>query len=298
MSAIIAFTLLLLQFPSGFAGINTQSRQGITGAEEAPPSAASYFIDPDRLISEKWGMEDGLPVNSIIDIEQDHHGFLWLTTYDGLVRFDGHSFTNYNSRTHPEIPANRFRHIYHDKENNDLWFSIEYGGVLRFRQGSFTFFGEEAGLENSAAQAIRPFRWQGELLFPTQNAIYAFDENEQRFNPLPLSDLPFNFLHNVVAGTDGRLYVHTDTHFFSYDESFEATEYMLGDELFQGSNLHFFNDEIFFTHNSGVYRGTSGGQLEALELDSRHRVFNGISSQADKLFITSYEGLSVLDSRK
>ena len=35
-----------------------------------------------------WTTEDGLPVNSVRDIVQGPQGYLWLATYDGLVRFD------------------------------------------------------------------------------------------------------------------------------------------------------------------------------------------------------------------
>ena len=39
--------------------------------------------------------ENGLPQNSVAAIAQDRDGFLWLTTYNGLVRFDGQSFVTF-----------------------------------------------------------------------------------------------------------------------------------------------------------------------------------------------------------
>jgi signal transduction histidine kinase/ligand-binding sensor domain-containing protein len=295
MPVAFAICLFLLQAFSGSGDSAPRAGQEASTREESTSFAAAPFINPNRIISERWTMEDGLPVNSIIDIEQDHHGFLWLTTYDGIVRFDGQQFTNYNTSTQAEIPANRFRFVYHDKKNDDIWFTLQYGGVMRFRQGKFTFFGREDGFGSASTKSNKPFYWQDKLIFPTQDGIYAFDQEEQRVYPLPHSGIPFEFIHNAITGTDGRLYVHTDTHFFSYDERLEATAYTLDGELFTGSNIHYFNDEILFIHESGIYTETDSGQLAEIPLDSRHRIFNGVSSAGGKLFITSYEGLSILD---
>ncbi len=40
-----------------------------------------------------WTADNGLPQNSVRDIVQTRDGYLWLTTFDGLVRFDGVRFT-------------------------------------------------------------------------------------------------------------------------------------------------------------------------------------------------------------
>ena len=42
---------------------------------------------------ESWTADEGLPQNSVYSIIQTRDGYLWLTTFDGLVRFDGVRFT-------------------------------------------------------------------------------------------------------------------------------------------------------------------------------------------------------------
>jgi ligand-binding sensor domain-containing protein len=39
---------------------------------------------------------DGLPRDRVYKIVPDPRGFLWFCTYDGLSRFDGYEFVNYN----------------------------------------------------------------------------------------------------------------------------------------------------------------------------------------------------------
>jgi ligand-binding sensor domain-containing protein len=40
-------------------------------------------------------VKDGLPTNTIWNITQDHLGFMWFTTSNGLVKYDGYKFTTY-----------------------------------------------------------------------------------------------------------------------------------------------------------------------------------------------------------
>ena len=37
-------------------------------------------------------IEDGLPQGFVTCIEQDHQGFMWFSTNDGLARYDGRNF--------------------------------------------------------------------------------------------------------------------------------------------------------------------------------------------------------------
>src|SRR6516165_7197937 len=54
-----------------------------------------------------WQTRDGLPNNAVTAIVQTHDGYLWLATYDGLARFDGVTFTNFDSSTTPEMHSTR-----------------------------------------------------------------------------------------------------------------------------------------------------------------------------------------------
>ncbi|MBO9616288.1 MAG: hypothetical protein J7619_26575 [Dyadobacter sp.] len=51
---------------------------------------------PPQYTLRHYTSENGLPQNSVAAIAQDRDGFVWLTTYNGLVRFDGQSFLTFN----------------------------------------------------------------------------------------------------------------------------------------------------------------------------------------------------------
>jgi ligand-binding sensor domain-containing protein len=56
-----------------------------------------------EYVSRNWTAAEGLPGNTITDIIQDDKGYIYIGTYDGLVRFDGVNFYVMNKASIPEF---------------------------------------------------------------------------------------------------------------------------------------------------------------------------------------------------
>jgi ligand-binding sensor domain-containing protein/signal transduction histidine kinase len=56
---------------------------------------ATALLCGEQLPVKTYTTADGLSRNGVHLIVQDAHGFLWLSTSDGLARFDGYTFINY-----------------------------------------------------------------------------------------------------------------------------------------------------------------------------------------------------------
>jgi ligand-binding sensor domain-containing protein len=71
---------------------------------------------------------DGLSSEIINDILQDHRGIIWISTYDGLNRYDGTSITVYRhiEGDSTSIPNNDTRDLAIDQQNR-LWIATEKG---------------------------------------------------------------------------------------------------------------------------------------------------------------------------
>ncbi len=71
---------------------------------------------------------DGLSSSNVFGITQDHQGFIWFATEDGLNRFDGNNFVTYrhNANNKHSIADNVIRKIFIDSENT-LWVGTENG---------------------------------------------------------------------------------------------------------------------------------------------------------------------------
>jgi ligand-binding sensor domain-containing protein len=74
--------LLFLYFALFSSTLSGQDYQGIT-----PP----------------YDISSGLPHNEINDIVKDQQGYIWIATENGLSRFDGFNFINFNHSTHPSV---------------------------------------------------------------------------------------------------------------------------------------------------------------------------------------------------
>src|SRR5262245_43655971 len=95
-----------------------------------------------------WTADNGLPQNSVRDILQTRDGYLWMTTFDGLVRFDGVRFTVFDKINSPGIITNRFVSLY-EEANGDLWASTESTGITRLHNGIFTTYKTENGIPDN-----------------------------------------------------------------------------------------------------------------------------------------------------
>lgn len=80
---------------------------------------------PGRLKTTHITSAQGLPGNTIRDIEQDDDGFLWMAGTNGLARFDGYRFVPFNDfgpRGQNALPQHIGK-LYLDRRHHTLWLS-------------------------------------------------------------------------------------------------------------------------------------------------------------------------------
>jgi len=85
---------------------------------------------------DSWTTDNGLPQNGVRSITQTPDGYLWLTTLDGLVRFDGVKFTVFNKANSKGIISNRFWQA-KAFEDGSIWAATEGGDLTIYRNGEF-----------------------------------------------------------------------------------------------------------------------------------------------------------------
>lgn len=106
------------------------------------------------------GIEQGLSNNVITTIYQDHRGFMWIGTYDGLNRFDGYNFKVFRNiiGDSTSLSTNNVLSICDDGKNN-IWVGTQ-NGLNVFNQHNETFVNPLYLVHGNGAQQ----HLQGEVL--------------------------------------------------------------------------------------------------------------------------------------
>ncbi len=86
---------------------------------------------------ENWQLEQGLPQISVTSIAQTPDGYLWLGTFNGLVRFDGVRFTVFDEGNTPNLGNSGIRQLEVDGQGG-LWILTMADTVVRMAAGEFT----------------------------------------------------------------------------------------------------------------------------------------------------------------
>jgi signal transduction histidine kinase/ligand-binding sensor domain-containing protein len=92
--------------------------------------AGDYLVDV-------WTSENGLPDSSVTAITQTPDGYLWIGTYNGLVRFDGVRFTTFDPANTPALGHARVRKLFVDARGT-LWINTYDGSLTTLRDGKFS----------------------------------------------------------------------------------------------------------------------------------------------------------------
>ena len=156
---------------------------------------------------DSWTVEDGLPQNSVLQIRQTRDGYLWLSTENGLVRFDGMRLTVFSKGITPGITGARFRSLWESRDG-DLWASTIDGGVIRHHNGVFTGYTTKEGLPNNRVSRIDEDA-EGTIWFYHDNGLSQWKKGRLiRVAPEPG---PHNYLtssKNLILGEYEGMYGH------------------------------------------------------------------------------------------
>jgi len=164
--------------------------------------AAHAEAQEARFIVQHWSVEDGLPVRHVTDLAQEPGGYLWATTYDGLARFDGHTFRAFSRSTAPGLPSNRLLSLALAPDGA-VWVHTDGHEVVRFAEGTFTSVTAAAGLAPSPTGVVVA---GDSVLIATTRGLWAWRNGAVR---RVRSDVVPGAVLGVLPTRDGALWVLT-----------------------------------------------------------------------------------------
>lgn len=170
----------------------------------------------ELLRFEHLTVNEGLSQSSINALVQDHRGFLWVGTQDGLNRFDGYRFeVMRNDPTDPRSLGNNNVSSLFEDSSGVLWVGTTSGTLHRYDRNTHSFDhyrpeASESGSEDFSVD-IRDIAEtdDGRLWVGTATrGLFSFDRDSQAFTPVvALGTDRINKLH---VGTNGDLWIGQD----------------------------------------------------------------------------------------
>lgn len=141
-----------------------------------------------------FNTNNGLASNTVINVIQDHKGFMWIATTDGLQRYDGKRFLTFKNKPGDplSLPHDGIEQVYEDKQHT-LWVQTANYKIGTFNTTRFTWqeipirasnektlFSLKDLLEDKAGNLYLVLREQ-------QQSIYLYSAKDRAFIPSDLN---------------------------------------------------------------------------------------------------------------
>jgi ligand-binding sensor domain-containing protein/signal transduction histidine kinase len=215
----------------------------------------TYYLSDNKELTQFnlqcWDTKNGLPTYSLLSVCQTSNGYLWIASYDGLIRFDGHEFSIYNKSNTDVFESNTIRRLAEDSKGN-LWMTSQGNGLVSYKNNKFQRFGEEEGLnhlyralhidnEDRIWSAAPEKGW-----FYFKNGKFNFLEHTSSLTNIEVRTIESNKEGAIWFGTLGRgLYKYSNGKL----ESFTVADGLSSNWIYS----------LFFDSNNTLWIGTSKG---------------------------------------
>lgn len=229
--------------------------------------------------------DNGLPQNSVHSILQTRDGYLWFTTLDGLVRYDGVRCTVFNRASTRGINSNRFLSLYEDRDGA-LWIGTEDGGLTRYRDGKFHTYTTADGLPHALVITVRRTP-EGALLAMTAGGLARMQG--ERFEVVSTDKTSFDS-EIGIQGPSGNAWYRVDTELRRVKDG-KVTSYAVPGG---GKGVMVFN-QLYEDGQGRVWIGNYANPKEGLwalkdEVMTRYSARDGLPPAALLSFCEDHEG--------
>ncbi len=242
-----------------------------------------------EFIVKHWTTKEGLPQNSILDIEQSDEGYLWLATLNGLLRFDGSDFLLFTPENAGVPLIKRISALAIDK-NNGLWIGGLNGDLFYFKNNRFKDFSNEIKIPGQNINDLRVDRYNRLWIAADNNILIVENGTVKKYSVpanfiRPLTLDVFNPL-NILVGTTSGLYIFNEG---KYREVGQFKEQIINSIVSDKMGAYWIGTSkglYLYKHNQVSFQPVSvyhSNNITYIFSDSRKRLWAG----------SSYNGLFV-----
>jgi len=160
-------------------------------------------------VNQVWTAAEGLPGNTVTDLLQKSDGYIYIGTYDGLVRFDGVKFTILSKNTVSDFRCVSARTIFEDTDGN-LWVGSNDEGVAKISSSGIEMFTTDNGLPNNSIRDIAQDK-SGNIWIGTSNGVVFLTPSGKFIRPEGLEQYDDSscLVISLYCDTAGRIWLST-----------------------------------------------------------------------------------------
>lgn len=172
-------------------------------------SVLSTTIYAQNLSFQKYGVSEGLSSNTVFSTIEDEAGFIWISTEEGVDRFDGLNFKHYSLPNLYEYrTANDVEYYLKIDSKNKIWL-FTLGGLLYNYDTWKDEFVLYCNLKDETDQTVYTFYIDhtDKLWFGTQEGVLVLDPMTKLFLKIQGAEY---FTSSIIQDNDHRYYLGTD----------------------------------------------------------------------------------------
>ena len=241
----------------------------------------------------QWAVEDGLPHNLPLGISQDRRGRMWIATWEGVARFNGHAFLVFDRRTSGGIDLAGSTALLPEADGSMLVGNDK--GVFRYRHGTWSVLDPRlAGVPCEVLYRTH----DGTLWVVSHQRLLALSP-DGHLREVPLGNAPVQ-VFSLSQLDDGSLLIGAETGLFRL-QGRQLVRHAAGQGLDGATVFHILDVSPgwLLSTSRGLWRldGRSGLQPMGVEA----RVNRTVRDPSGRLWLNLHEGdLMVLspDGRK
>jgi len=158
-----------------------------------------------ELAMDRWTSDDGLITNKIVDIKQSYDGYIWLTTYDGILRFDGIDFEVFNTENTLALTQNTHYQIL-ETADSTLWFVSRGQGLLTYKNGEFSKYNPK----NEIPTSLRSVFFDSNESFWAASYDSLYRQKSQTLEKISFEGITFTSILCMAQDDAGNMYFGTD----------------------------------------------------------------------------------------
>jgi signal transduction histidine kinase/DNA-binding response OmpR family regulator/ligand-binding sensor domain-containing protein len=221
------------------------------------------FAQPSGVLKH-FSYDVKLSQSHILDIQQDSKGFIWMGTYNGLIRYDGNAFQNFEvvQRGRLNLSSNRVSRFKFDKSGR-IWIKSEKEEIYYFDTQNLSFhYPLEGQSKELSSISFRQFR-----LVPS-GRVWLFPENKNHLIVLETNNtvkqivfdsakLSGSIIKEVFEDSVGTTWFLTDFGICKLKKGGTKPEYLffnmtrLSGKSYSFSAVMEINDELWFGGTNG-----------------------------------------------